>query len=102
MRYADSRAYVVPESLDGLTGPASGVVELPPHLDWSEQHVYDLDDPAQAGLMYERVIREAASPRDLATYLNAERLARLWNRLHLPARVRRQWESAFPTLARTA
>ncbi|MFF5262209.1 hypothetical protein ACFY4C_25005 [Actinomadura viridis] len=101
MRYADSRAYVVPESLDGLAGPASGVVELPTHLDWSEQRVYDLDDPAQAGLMYERVIRESSSPRDLAAYLNAELLVSLWDRLHLPVRVRRKWESAFPALART-
>lgn len=102
MRYADSRTYIVPQRLAELTGPTSGVVELPTHLDWSEQHVYDLGDPAQAGLMYERVIREASSPHDLATYLNEELLNRLWARLYLPVQVRRLWESAFPTLVRAA
>jgi hypothetical protein len=72
----------------GAEHPTSGTVELPVHLDWSEQHSYDLNDPAQTGLMYERVIREASSPYDLATYLNMEVLANLWDRLFLPARVR--------------
>jgi hypothetical protein len=31
LRYADVRPYVVPDSLGELTGPASGVVELPTH-----------------------------------------------------------------------
>lgn len=102
MRYADSRTYLVPEDLAELTGPTSGVIELPTHLDWSEQHAYDLDDPVQTGLMYERVIREAASPRDLAYYLNQDVLIRIWKRIYLPARVRRQWESTFPTLSQAA
>ncbi|SEG72469.1 hypothetical protein SAMN04489712_1103 [Thermomonospora echinospora] len=102
MRYAVSRPYIVPESLAELAGPTSGVVKLPAHLDWSEQHVYDLGDPAQAGLMYERVIREASSSRDLAAYLNAGMLDRLWNRLYLPPQVRRLWESRFPGLVRAA
>ncbi|MES9538007.1 MULTISPECIES: hypothetical protein [unclassified Actinomadura] len=100
MRYADSRPYVIPGSLAELTGPTSGMVELPTHLDWSEQHVYDLNDPAQTRLMYERVLREAISQRDLALYLNAEVLRRLWGRLFLPVRVRLLWESAFPALVR--
>ncbi|XRQ08667.1 hypothetical protein ACN3XK_71255 [Actinomadura welshii] len=102
MRYADSRTYLVPEDLADLTGPTSGVIELPTHLDWSEQRTYDLGDPAQVGLMYERVLREASSPGDLASYLNKDVLIRIWGRLYLPTRVRRQWESAFPILARAA
>lgn len=78
------------------------MIELPAHLDWSEQHTYDLGDPAQAGLMYERVLREASSPRDLASYLNQDMLIRIWGRLYLPARVRQQWEGTFPILARAA
>jgi hypothetical protein len=97
--YADSRIYHVPESLAELTGPTSCVIELPIHLDWSEQHIYD---PAQTGLLYERVIREALSQRDLASYLNKDVLMRIWGRLYLPARVRRQWENAFPALPRAA
>jgi hypothetical protein len=56
--YEDGRPYTVPETLEELTGPTSGVVELPVRLDWSEQGRYDLSDPKQLCLMYERVIRE--------------------------------------------
>jgi hypothetical protein len=102
MRYADSRTYVVPENLADLAGPATGVVELPIRIDWSEQRVYDLRDPQQTGLLYERVIREASSPLDLAAFLNAEVLVRLWGALYLPARVRAVWEASFPVLTRAA
>ncbi|GAA5053684.1 hypothetical protein HNP84_002837 [Thermocatellispora tengchongensis] len=100
-RYADHRAYVVPDHLGELTGPTAGVVTLPSHLDWSEQHTYDLSDEAQAGLMYERVIREAVRPEDLRL-LNAAVLKRLWRRIFLPHRARQAWESRFSDLTRAA
>jgi hypothetical protein len=78
------------------------VVELPTHLDWSEQRVYDLDDDAQLGLMYERVIREAAHIDDLRTYLNASILIRVWPRLFLPVMARQTWEACFRHLVRAA
>lgn len=80
----------------------TGVVELPIHLDWSEQRVYDLDDDAQLGLMYERVIREAVHVDDLRTYLNGSVLVRIWPRLYLPIQARRTWEARFHGLARVA
>lgn len=40
--YADHRPCVVSDSLEELSGPVAGVVELPPHRDWSEQGRYDL------------------------------------------------------------
>lgn len=49
LRYADCRPYVTPDRLEELTGPAGGVVELPAHLDWSGQRIYDLDDAAELG-----------------------------------------------------
>lgn len=55
MLYEDGRPYTVPDSLEELTGPTSGVVELPQRLDWPEQGRYDLSDPRQRNLMYERV-----------------------------------------------
>ncbi|WP_327107627.1 hypothetical protein [Nonomuraea glycinis] len=78
-----------------MRGPVTGVIELPIHLDWSEQRVYDLDDDAQLGLMYERVIREAVHLDDLRTYLNGPLLTRLWPRLYLPVQARRSWEARF-------
>ncbi|WP_326823863.1 hypothetical protein [Streptosporangium sp. NBC_01756] len=100
--YASRRVYLVPADLSELTGPTVGVVELPTHLDWSEQRVYDLSDDSHVGLMYERVIREAFHPDDLRTYLNHETLNRIWPRLYLPVQARKAWETRFRGLVRAA
>lgn len=100
--YSETRPYFAVDSLDELAGPTTGVVELPHHLDWSEQGVYDLDRPDELGLMYEVVLREAMGPEDLHRYLDAALLRRVWHRLYLPQRVRALWEGRFPELARTA
>ncbi|GAA2648834.1 hypothetical protein [Nonomuraea recticatena] len=92
----------MPADLHELAGPINGVVALPTRLDWSEQRVYDLDDDAQLGLMYERVIREAARVDDLRTYLNASVLVRIWPRLYLPVQARHAWEARFRELIRAA
>lgn len=94
-RYASHRVYLVPADLAELTGPVTGVVELPTHLDWSEQHVYDLTDEGQLGLMYERVIREAVHSDDLRAHLNDAVLVRMWPRLYLPVQARGAWEARF-------
>jgi hypothetical protein len=33
-RYAEAKPYALPTSLSELTGPASGTVVLPRHIDW--------------------------------------------------------------------
>lgn len=101
-RYASHRVYLVPADLSELTGPVTGVVELPTRLDWSEQHVYDLSNSSHVGLMYERVIREASRLDDLRTYLNHETLVQIWPRLYLPVEARQAWEASFPKLRRAA
>lgn len=101
LRYADHRPYVFPGRLEELTGPTSGTVELPAYLDWSgAQRVYDLGNPAERNILYERVIREAMTVEDLGRYLNAGVLAQVWRHLYLPTRLRREWERRFPQLAR--
>ncbi|MGH3803578.1 MAG: hypothetical protein ACRDTD_26305 [Pseudonocardiaceae bacterium] len=102
MRYADVRPYVVPDSLGELTGPASGVMELPTHLAWSGLRVYDLGDEQQLGLLYETVSRESMDIADVDRYLNEAVLGRVWRRLWLSARVRRAWEQRFPSLTQAA
>jgi hypothetical protein len=97
--YEDGRPYTLPESLDELSGPTTGVVELPLRLDWSEQGRYDLADGRQLNLMYERVIRESMRVEDLRAYLDGPTLARVWRQLWLPRKVRRLWESRFHDLA---
>jgi hypothetical protein len=96
--YEERRPWTVPGSLDELSGPTHGVVELPIHLDWSEQRRYDLDRPAELGLMYEVVIRESMSVEDLARYLDRDTLRTVWRRIFLPRTVRRLWEERFPEL----
>jgi hypothetical protein len=100
--YEDGRPYTVPDSLEELTGPTAGVVELPLRLDWSEQGRYDLSDPPQRNLMYEVVIRESMRVEDLRAYLDGRTLRRVWRQLWLPRKVRELWESRFPDLARAA
>jgi hypothetical protein len=93
------RPYAVPERLDLLRGPSSGVVRLPAHLDWSGHAVYDLDAPGRVVDLYRAVLIEAASPQDLYAYLDDGILRRLWALLWLPAQLRRAWEQRFPVLA---
>jgi len=96
-RYA--KPYVVPERLDLLAGPTSGLVVLPRHLDWSGRGRYDLDAPGRIVDLYRTVLIEAASPDDLYAYLDGPTLRRLWVYLWLPPAVRQAWEERFPQLA---
>jgi hypothetical protein len=70
---------------------------LPLRLDWSEQGRYDLTDPRQRNLMYERVVRESMRVDDLRAYLHGPTLRRVWRQLWLPRKVRTLWESRFRT-----
>lgn len=96
--YAENRPYLVPETIEELAGPPTGVVMLPERLDWSERAAFHLDVPAERNLMYERVIREATRSGDLREYLNGAVLREVWQSLFLPVRVRRMWEERFPGL----
>lgn len=102
LRYADARPFVVPDALEELVGPTSGVVELPTRLAWSGLREYDLTDERQLGLLYETVIREAMNATDLGRYLNVALLYRVWPRLWLPVNIRQAWERRFPALTRAA
>jgi hypothetical protein len=96
--YAENRPYLLPGTLGELTGPVTGVIQLPLRLDWSERTEFHLDDLAERNVMYERVIREATRVDDLRSYLNEDVLRQVWGGLFLPARVRRSWEDRFPEL----
>jgi hypothetical protein len=101
-RYADDRPHVIAESLADLAGPRHGVVELPTALDWSPHGIYDVDNDADARLLYETVLREAIGLDDLHRFLNGELLVCLWPRLWLPRRLSHAWESRFPSALRSA
>ncbi|MCO5994894.1 hypothetical protein [Actinoallomurus rhizosphaericola] len=100
--YGANRPYATPESLEELTGPVSGRITLPGHLDSGPRRTYDLDEPSDVRLLYMRVIRESSTVDDLRRLLNVRLLRRVWAALVLPPRVRRMWESRFSDLHRAA
>jgi hypothetical protein len=95
-RYA--KPIVIPERLDLLVGPITGVVRLPVHLKWSGAAEYDLDSPGRIIDLYRTVINEAQSAKDLNTYLHEATLKSLWAYMWLPIAVRSAWEQRFPEL----
>lgn len=99
--YVQRRPHAIPASLDQLTGPVHGVVMLPHRLGWSGRRQYDVDDPADLAVLYERVLWEAVDPDDLHL-INGVLLRQVWPRLFLPAVVRHLWQDHFPELTAAA
>jgi len=96
------RAIVITDLAD-LRGPARGTVTLPLRLYWSgPSPAFDLDDMDLCRWLYEIVLREAADPEELITYLNGDKLVEVWSRLFLPKGVRRAWEEHHPALRAAA
>lgn len=91
--------YVVPDSLDQLTGPRTGTVELGVPINWSPKRSYDLADLDDRVSLYTTVISEASTIADLSRFLNKDLLIELWPRLRLPRYCVRRWHSKFPELA---
>jgi len=92
------RQVAVPDSLDDLKGPGSGVVELPITLFWSRlDRKFNLDDRYQAIDMYLAVL-DRGTVDELASYLNGKLLVELWPDLHLTRAKRLPWQARFAEL----
>ena len=89
----------LPGSLEDLTGPGHGSVQLPSHIAWSGLTAFDVDRPPLCASMYQVVMTEGLR-EDLAAYLNRGLLIRHWPLLRtVVGRVIRDvWEAAFPEL----
>ncbi len=92
------RRALVATDLAALSGPATGMVELPLRLFWCPDRTFDLDAPGMLAWMYQTVLREATRPEDLATFLDGDTLVMLWPDLFLPRGVRAAWEDQHPVL----
>ena len=102
-RYGHHRPYPEPPArLAELTGPTEGLMELPITIDWGPKRVYDMGREAERRIVYERVLREAATTDEVARYVNGAVLVTVWSRLFLPQRIREVWEQRFPELSRAA
>ncbi|MBT2552493.1 hypothetical protein [Arthrobacter sp. ISL-5] len=95
---ADSLVYLVPDALEDLQGPASGMVELPIHLDWGPDSRYLVQEDGSCSTLYQLTLQNSGSIDEICSIVNAVRLAALWPSLRLPVRCRRAWEKAFPQL----
>lgn len=92
----------LPPSLDHLTGPSGGVVELPVDLAWSGDRSFDLADPSQRYLYHMTVLTAAVTGEHYTRWLNAGLLRTDWSRLRLPGPLRAVWQERFPELATVA
>ncbi|MDR0960378.1 MAG: hypothetical protein LBM23_08545 [Propionibacteriaceae bacterium] len=97
--FADVIPYSVPDSLDDLHGPVSGVVSVPPHISTAPDPSFDLDNASQRWAMYSAVVRDGTAA-DHKRYLDSGLLLALWAELNLPKRCREQWVSRFPELSK--
>ncbi len=71
---------------------ASGVVQLPFHLAWSDRHqTYDLADERQRRRLYERVLTEGLDD-DVRYYIDLDELLAMWEDLWLSPHVREAWQ----------
>lgn len=92
----------LPSSLDELTGPAHGVVQLPAHVAWSGLTAYDLDGTRSCMTLYRTVLAEGQRD-DLPGLLNRDLLLSRWPVLRnlISRHIRDVWEYAFPELRDT-
>ena len=92
----DARPVAVPDDVDAQhLKKASGVVELPFHVRWSEPRMrYDLRNRADKIRVYEQVLREGTE-EDVRYFVNVDQLLALWDDLVLPQSVRRAWVKWF-------
>jgi hypothetical protein len=97
-----NRPVLVAETLEELTGPDHGIVELPQRLMWNPNRHFDLDDPDLLRWMYENVLREAIRRDELRQWINGRVLVRVWRQLNLPRPVRQAWEARHGQLRAAA
>lgn len=91
-----SRPVAIPDDIcDATLVKASGLVELPLRISWSEPSItYDLSRRADRLRVYEQVLREGTED-DVRYHVDVEELARVFDELVLPPYVRAAWSEWF-------
>ncbi len=89
----------LPDSLDELQGPTTGVVEPSATVVWSGLRAFDLVNERQRMSLYRTVLAEGMR-KDLCALLNREVLMQLWPTLRVlvSTTVRDVWEERFSEL----
>lgn len=99
INYSQMRPIVLPDSLDELTGPQTGIITLPTSVDWTPRKSYNLDDKYDRADFYNIVLREA-SAEQMADWLNKDTLVRTWPTIAVHGKLADTWEAQFPQLKR--
>lgn len=85
----------LPATVTDLRGPLVGKVRLPLRVYWTgpdpEAVIWDLARENRRARLYEIVLREGTLD-DARALVNGAELVRLWERLFLPAHLRRAWQ----------
>ena len=97
-----ARPVAIPADFDDPSlQKASGRVQLPLHIRWSQPTLaYDLDDRADRLRVYEQVLREGTDD-DVRFYIDPDQLRELFDDLVLPPPVRRAWADWLERNARS-
>jgi hypothetical protein len=87
-----ARPVALPDDVDDpRVEKATGTVELPLHVRWSDQAIaYDLSDQHDRARVYEQVLREGDED-DIRHFIVVDHLIDLWDELVLPPYVRSAW-----------
>lgn len=96
-RFADHIPYSTPSGLDELRGPTTGLVRVRPHIDTSQDPVYDLSDEGDLIALYSAVVRSGTGDEQ-GMLLDRATLERLWPVLVLPRACRDTWTDRFGNL----
>lgn len=94
----DIKPYMVPDSLDDLHGPASGVITLPNRIYWQPgSRDFDVEIPIRCQMAYQPILAEGTLD-DIQQWINRDLLITHWQAIFMPQRLRRMWQDRFPEL----
>lgn len=98
MYFREIKPYAVPDSLEALRGPSSGLVTLPMWVYWAPgERTFDVGTRSGAKRAYVAVLSEGVLD-EVCEVVNAQRLKQLWDAMVIPRRARALWEQQFPEL----
>lgn len=97
LRFRDLKPYDVVSSLDGLSGPAQGLISLPRWVRWQADRDVDVGDLGGLRMAYQALLSEGTADVQ-AQLLNKQLLIAVWSELSLDGRVRALWEGRFVEL----
>jgi hypothetical protein len=89
----------VVDSLEDLSGPARGIVELTHEvLPGEPRRLFNLGNPRHAWALYGLLLWRGTSDQ-LRAWINRDLLIQMWNPSIAPLVIRGIWENRFPELA---